>query len=330
MKFGPVDLDDAEGAILAHSVKVDGGRIAKGATLDAAGVDAIRAAGHSRVWVARLEAGDLGEDAAAARMAEAVAGAGLMIGAAGTGRVNLRASGPGVLTIDAAAITAANAVNPGLTIATLPPFQRVEAGDMVATIKVIPYAIPAADLEVACTAARAALALAPPVMANATLIETRTTEAKPPDKGRRVTDERLSRLGVDLAPRVVVPHEVDAISAALQQAGGDLILILTGSATSDIGDVAPASVVAAGGRVAHYGMPVDPGNLLFLGSLGRRAIIGLPGCARSPALNGADWVLERVVCGIPVTSQDIQGMGLGGLLKEIPTRPMPRRGIARD
>ncbi|WP_335339555.1 hypothetical protein [Falsihalocynthiibacter arcticus] len=71
-------------------------------------------------------------------------------------------------------------------------------------------------------------------------------------------------------------------------------------------------------------MPVDPGNLLFFGSLDGKPVIGLPGCARSPALNGADWVMERLLCGVAVTQQDISHMGVGGLLKEIVTRPHPR------
>ena len=71
---------------------------------------------------------------------------------------------------------------------------------------------------------------------------------------------------------------------------------------------------------------VDPGNLLFLGTLSERPVIGLPGCARAPALNGADWVLARVMCGINVTDADIAAMGVGGLLKEIPSRPQPRAG----
>ena len=95
-------------------------------------------------------------------------------------------------------------------------------------------------------------------------------------------------------------------------------------------DTAPTGVRAAGGTIVHYGMPVDPGNLLFLGEIAGEAVIGLPGCARSPALNGADWVLERVICGVPVTADDIMGMGVGGLLKEIPSRPQPRAGIERD
>jgi molybdenum cofactor cytidylyltransferase len=71
-------------------------------------------------------------------------------------------------------------------------------------------------------------------------------------------------------------------------------------------------------------MPVDPGNLLFHGHQGGRPVIGLPGCARSPALNGADWVLERLACGIDLTDADIAAMGVGGLLKEIPIRPQAR------
>jgi len=105
----------------------------------------------------------------------------------------------------------------------------------------------------------------------------------------------------------------------------DLILILTGSATSDEHDTAPAALRQAGGHVARFGMPVDPGNLLFYGKLGDRPVIGLPGCARSIALNGADWVLSRVVCGCPPNDTDFAQMAIGGLLKEIPTRPQPRR-----
>jgi len=103
-----------------------------------------------------------------------------------------------------------------------------------------------------------------------------------------------------------------------------MVLILTASATSDRADVGPAGVVAAGGEVSRVGMPVDPGNLLFLGAHRARPVIGLPGCARSPKLNGADWVLERIACGIPTGPDEIAAMGVGGLLKEIPSRPSPR------
>jgi molybdenum cofactor cytidylyltransferase len=123
-----------------------------------------------------------------------------------------------------------------------------------------------------------------------------------------------------LADECLVAHEGEALAQEITQTQEELILILTGSATSDAYDTAPEALRRAGGRVTHFGMPVDPGNLLFFGHLGAQRVIGLPGCARSPASNGADWVLERRICGVDVTSQDIARMGVGGLLKEIPMR----------
>ena len=50
----------------------------------------------------------------------------------------------------------------------------------------------------------------------------------------------------------------------------------------------------------------------------------LPGCARSPKLNGIDFVLSRLFAGVKVAASDIMRMGVGGLLKEMDNRPMPR------
>jgi molybdenum cofactor cytidylyltransferase len=85
-------------------------------------------------------------------------------------------------------------------------------------------------------------------------------------------------------------------------------------------------LVAAGGEIIHLGMPVDPGNLMMLGRLHRVPVIGVPSCARSPKVNGFDFVLQRVLAGMEVTAQDIMDMGAGGLLAEIPSRPLPREG----
>ena len=131
-------------------------------------------------------------------------------------------------------------------------------------------------------------------------------------------------MGVPMLPDVAVPHDIAPLATAISQSEAEVILILTGSATSDLYDTAPEALRAAGGEVTHFGMPVDPGNLLFFGKLGERPVIGLPGCARSPALNGADWVLERMLCGIEVSPREISAMGVGGLLKEPPSRPRPR------
>ena len=334
MRFGPLPLDEALGTVLAHSQPLPGGgRLRKGKRLEPADLDALRAAGLTQVTVARLDPGDVDEDAAALALARALvpdpAAAGLALQPVGTGRVNLLARGPGLAQVAAEQVHAVNTTDPAITLATVPEWQRMEEGGMVATVKIIAYAVPGAALQAACAAGQGALALRAPALRGAALIETSVGGAAPGDKGWRVTAERLARLGVDLAPTIAVPHEeaalARALSGAARQGGTGMILILTGSATSDIDDVAPQAVRMAGGAVAHFGMPVDPGNLLFLGDLAGCPVVGLPGCARSPALNGADWVIERLICGVPVDGAAIMGMGVGGLLKEIPQRPRPRR-----
>ncbi|SDI85224.1 molybdopterin-binding protein [Salipiger marinus] len=331
MRFGPVALAEARGALLAHSVELPGGsRLRKGRLLEPADLEALAQAGLTEVIAARLDADDVPEDAAALRLAEALLpdpeAAGLRLGPAATGRVNLHATGPGLLGVDAARIDAVNAVHPMITVATLRPFQRMADRAMAATVKIISYAVPQAALAQACAAAgQGALRRHPPRLRHATLIET-SVGTDPGEKGRRATRTRLDRFGTTLAPRCLVPHRVTPLAEALRAASGDLLLILTGSATSDAQDVAPEALRAAGGELQHFGMPVDPGNLLFIGALQGRPVIGLPGCARSPALNGADWVLDRLLCGLPVSGRDIMGLGVGGLLKEPPSRPRPREG----
>lgn len=330
MIFGTVSLAEAEGAVLAHSMKTASGRVPKGTVLGAAHLRDLAAGGHETLVVARLEDGDVAENAAARQVAAALVPApqqqGLRISGAGAGRVNLYATGPGVVDVLADKVAALNAVDPMITLATVPRWHRVEADTMVATIKIISYGVSQSGVDKACAAGREALLVRPPVVGLASLIETQVDTDMPSPKGRAAMTGRMDRLGLEMSPRVVVPHTTAAIAAAIADAPGEIVFILTASATSDLRDVAPDALRAAGGQVAAYGMPVDPGNLLFFGEVAERAVIGLPGCARSPALNGADWVLERMICGVTLSQADISAMGVGGLLKEIPTRPRPRDG----
>lgn len=328
MKFGPVAVQEAEGAILAHSVTVGGRRLRKGLTLSGEHVKTLTEAGVNQITVARLVPGDLDENTAAGVLAAALVPdplvAGLRLTEPFTGRVNLIADTPGVVQLDVAALERFNQVHPMITIATVPPFQQMQSGGMVATIKIIAYAVPGAEVEQAAASAAGALRMVAPVYRTAGLVITDIPGGPSNAKGERAIRGRIEALGMELTETRSVAHDADVLADAVTSVAGDIVMILTGSATSDVEDVAPSAVRLAGGQVDRFGMPVDPGNLLFLGALGARPVIGLPGCARSPALNGADWVLSRVACGITVSGADIAAMGVGGLLKEIPTRPQPR------
>jgi molybdenum cofactor cytidylyltransferase len=330
MKFGPVPLRDALGGILAHSQALADGRLRKGLTLGEAEIARLAAAGVAEVVVARLDPTDIDEDAAAERIGRALvhdeAAQGLRLSRAATGRINLHATVPGILDFDPAAVVRLNMVDPMITFACLPHLARLEPGVMAGTVKIIPYGVPRTAVARA-AATGAALRVRRAVIAGATLIETEAAAGSQEggsEKGEAAIRARLERLGVRLDEVVRVPHRTEALTAAIQTAKGGLILILTASATSDANDVGPEALRRAGGRVIRVGLPVDPGNLLFLAALGNRPVIGMPGCARSLAPNGADLVLERVVCGVTLTDADIAALAVGGLLKETKARGRPR------
>jgi len=137
----------------------------------------------------------------------------------------------------------------------------------------------------------------------------------------------LAALGSALESEERCEHTVAELAPAIALAvdsGAELVLVHGASVIVDRRDVIPAAVVQAGGEIEHFGMPVDPGNMLLLCRLGTTPVLGLPGCARSPKVNGFDWVLERLAAGVPVRREDIMKMGAGGLLAEIPSRPLPR------
>ncbi len=331
MKFGSVKVGDAEGTVLAHSLVVAGKRLRKGRTLVASDLELMQEAGFQDVIVAQPDAHDLDENSAARMVAGAMvpdpSAANLRLTEASTGRVNVYATVPGVLELDVEKVESANRVDPLVTIATLPRLVRTRPGGMVATVKIISYAVADVSVERVTQRLREAMRVQPVLIENAALIQTDTGAG--PGKGERAIRSRLDALGIMLQEVVTVPHRMEPLAESIASSSAGLVLILTASATSDPLDVAPEAVRMAGGTVTRFGMPVDPGNLLFLGHQGGRPVIGLPGCARSPALNGADWVLERVSCGLEVSDGDIAAMGVGGLLKESPKRPHPRETSRR-
>jgi molybdenum cofactor cytidylyltransferase len=331
MQFGPVDVASAKGAILAHSIRTPSGVFRKGRKLSDEDVAVLQTASVDTVTVVHLDRNDVGEDEAAARIANACAGANVRVAAAFTGRANLYAEAQGVALVDAVRIARLNAVHEAITAATIAPFAVVGIRQMLATIKIIPFAAPRGAVE----AAEGLLADAPVVRIEpflpkrVSLISTSLPGTAPAllDKNRAALDARVDALGSAITFERRVAHETGAVAAALGEAVGEKtnpILVFGASAITDRRDVIPTAIEAAGGTVTHFGMPVDPGNLLLLGKLDGAVVIGLPGCARSPKLNGFDFVLQRVLADLPIAREDIAAMGVGGLLTEIHTRPQPR------
>ncbi|MBR0671877.1 NTP transferase domain-containing protein [Neoroseomonas soli] len=338
MIFGPTPIEEAKGAILAHSLRLPGKVIKKGTVLDEEAVAAIKDAGKRDVITARLEAGDVPENDAAERLAAALTAPLVARSRAATGRVNLLSETAGLLVLDARRLDGINAVDESLTVATLPNYTPVAAREMIATIKVIPFAVPGKLLGVAEAVARGGkapvFAVHPfrPLKVGLVLTELPGIKESVMEGAVEATAARVEGLCGSMLPVERVRHEEAPVAEALgrlKRAGAEVLLIAGASAVVDRRDIGPAAIVRAGGRIEHFGMPVDPGNLLCLGRVGDTPAMVLPGCARSPKLNGFDWVLQRVFAGVPVAARDVMAMGVGGLLKEIEVRPLPREQAPR-
>jgi molybdenum cofactor cytidylyltransferase len=331
MKFGAVAPADAKGAIVVHSIRSGGLVLKKGTLVGEPEVAALLAAKIPAITVARLEPGDVSEDTAAAAIASAVAGEGVHVDRAFTGRANLFAENAGVLVVDEDAIDRLNEVDPDITLATLDAFAPVVVGKMIATVKIIPFAVSKDACNRALAAARGAplVRVAPYRIRKVGVISTLLPGLadKVIDKTLRVTLDRLAPAHATIVAERRVPHETKALAGALDEvlkSGAELVIVFGASAIADKRDVIPAAVEAVGGEIEHFGMPVDPGNLMLVARANGLPVLGAPGCARSPKENGFDWILARLLCGLPVTRRDITGMGVGGLLMEIVTRPQPR------
>ncbi len=335
MKFGPVPAEEGEGAILAHALKLPSGRrIAKGSRLAAADIADIVAAGIGEIIVARPGPGDVDEDEAAQQIAGAMLAPGIRLAPAATGRVNLHATVNGLFIADRARVDAINACDPGITLATLSDRTEVEAGRMVATVKIIPYALPGAAVEMAADIAGGAIGLDAYSPRRIGVIATMLPSLKTSvmEKTIRVLEDRLAPSGSRIIREIRTGHDEASVAGAIGELlpQSDIVLIFGASAICDIDDVIPTAIRANGGRIEHFGMPVDPGNLMLLGEAGGKPVIGAPGCARSPAENGFDWILQRLIAGRKVTASEVTGLGVGGLLMEIGTRPQPREKSATE
>jgi len=332
MIFGEIAVADCAGAILAHSLKLSKGMLKKGRVLTAADAAALAEAGIRTVVAARLEAGDVGENDAAAELAAAVAGAHISAGAAFTGRTNLLAEVHGLVMFNPAAVDRFNAIDERVTLATVAPAAVVEPKQMVATLKIIPFAVPRTVLDECLAAIRGQgplLRVVPFAAKRVALIQTTLPGLKESilAKTAETTRDRLAALGSTLLVERRCEHASGVLAPVIGEAiaaSAELVLVAGASAILDRRDVIPAAIAAAGGEVEHFGMPVDPGNLMLMGRVGAIPVLGLPGCARSPKVNGFDWILQRLLADLPAGPAEIMAMGVGGLLADIPSRPLPR------
>lgn len=332
MTFGDVRVVDAAGAILAHTVRSGSFTYKKGRRLTPEDCHILSQAGISTITVARMGEDDLHEDDAAAQLANALCGQGLGISAAFTGRCNILAKEPGLIKIDAGLIDKINAVDEAITIATIHNLVMAESGQIIATVKIIPFAVSTKTMDqIIGLLTTQSLPISLLEFHNRTAVIINTTlpslKEKVLEKTTEITKLRLASVKIFVSQVLTCAHRKADVANTIKIAKSlepDLIIIVGASVTVDREDVVPSGIVDAGGCIIHFGMPVDPGNLMLLSECEICPVMVLPGCARSPKLNGIDFILQRFAAGMDINKSDIVAMGVGGLLIDIPVRPLPR------
>jgi molybdenum cofactor cytidylyltransferase len=342
MKFEKRQIQNTEGTILAHNISDRNGRriLRKGIEITAKEIDTLHEMGIQSTYVAVLERGDINEAEAAPKIAEWICGDYLRRVGAATGRTNILAETHGVLQVDVDRLMKLNQI-PGITTSTLRERSVVPERQMVASIKIIPYAVASKSMQAIMDLVEDGpiVMLKPLVpkkvhlvlLGGRAILERLETDFKPP------LEARIVSLGSELTAihkiATNVEDSVSEIASALEnifKQNIDLLIIAGETAIMDRRDVIPSAVEKAGGRVLTIGAPVDPGNLLMIAYIGEIPIMGAPGCARSPKENVVDWILPRLLSGEHLDKSAITSLGHGGLLEDIKERPHPRSSVGSE
>ncbi|MBL41264.1 MAG: hypothetical protein CMM49_01235 [Rhodospirillaceae bacterium] len=334
MIFKRTNIVNSLGCVLAHSINLRNSILKKGVILTKKDIANLKNSKINEILVGIIENDDVPENIAANKIASIINGKNMYKKQPFTGRSNLYSKYDGILEIPERKINQINYINESITIATLPNWSLVKSKQMIATIKVIPFVTKEKYLnkvEKIITSENDKINLHKLHKNNVGIIYTQLINYKNKslEKTKKVLNSRLTYLGSVIKKEILTDHNEKSIAKSINELIRDncnLILIYGASAIIDRMDVVPMGIKISGGKVDHFGMPVDPGNLILIGRNNKTKIIGVPSCAKSPKLNGFDWVLWRILSGLDINSKDIQKLGVGGLLKEIYSRPQPRDG----
>lgn len=330
--------------MLAQDVRDTSGRVVapKGSRLTNQIVERLRANDWAELHAVALEQGDVHEFEAGGRLARAVAGRDVEVGAMNAGHWPLNAAVRGVVHVDVDALRNVNAL-PGIALYTLFDGQVVEQKETVARGKIIPFAIPEGTLAGAERAARSHdgagvvhIRRFVPRTVGAVIQESLGDRAMV--RAHAVLAEKLAWFGSSLLePRFVSPNGgklADALSAQMRQ--GAQLLVIAGSRPMDPLDPMYEALAQIGARIERQGMPAHPGSLAWLGYVratdgsGEHTIVGLPSCGLFSQASVFDLIMPKLLTGDHLTNESLAELGHGGLLtRDMQFRFPPYRSGAR-
>ena len=320
--------------VLCHDVRDGAGKIAvpKGARLDAAAVETLLAAPWEEIHLLALEPGDVHEEEAGRRLAAAVTGEGVEVKGYTGGQWTLTATRRGLLRIDTARLTDANA-HEGVSVFTLFSGQPVEAGETVAKAKVTPLAIPEPTLRALESLGGGLVAVAGFRPTTIGAVANERLEPRQRARFESALKQKVDWFGSRLLPvrfSSATDQGVAGELRALRKEGAQ-VLIVAGASALDPLDPVFSALTLGGAPMERHGAPAHPGSLLWLARWDDAPVLGMPTCGMFSQATTFDLVLPRLLAGEAIGNRELAALGHGGLLsREMAYRfPPYRANVAR-
>jgi molybdenum cofactor synthesis domain-containing protein len=320
-----IKVQDAVGMTLCHDIskvvpgEFKGTRFKRGHVIRPEDIPELLNLGKEHIFVFEEGAGEIHEDDAAVRIAQAVMGPNLTYEGPREGKTTLKAESKGLFKLNSPLLKEINSIE-YVTVTSLPNNYPVEAGDRVAGGRIIPLTIEEEkilELEELCRSQGAVFEVKPYRKLKVGIIITgnEVFKGRIPDKFAPVLDTKLKAYETEIQGRVFCPDDISALDEAVAGFLGreaDLI-ILTGGMSVDPDDLTPGAIKNCGAEIVTHGVPAQPGNMFMLAYKGKTTLIGVPGAAIYHKTTVLDVFLPRIFAGDVITKEEISGMGEGGL-----------------
>jgi len=308
-----IELSDI---VITEDVKIGDLRIRKGRRLEE-GEHALLDSLDRPIHAIVLEAGDVHEDDAGARLAAAVAGQGLDVRGPAFSRYNLVANRKGLLRVDAAALLRLNLLS-GVAIFTLSDRVTVVSGKIVAGVKVTPVAVAESTLREAEEIAAVApvVEVLPFLPLRVGVISTEGPDWRVREKFQASVSQKIGWYGGEVIGFSDAPRDAQAIAGEIDRLaseGADLVLAAGGN-TIDPLDPTLLALDVAGAEIVRFGAPAHPGSMFWLAYRDALPIFNLASCSMFSKATIADVVLPWIMTGERVEEETLAGLGFGGLL----------------
>ena len=320
-----IKIQDAVGMELCHDItemnaEFKGAAFRRGYIIQQSDIAHLLRIGKEHVYVWEEHAGEIHEDDCARRLAAMAPVTGAHYTDPAEGKVLLLADQRGMFRVNRRLLNQINSIG-DITICTLPDHYPVEAGDRLASMRIVPLVTREAQIlraEQLCNE-ESLLALYPYRHKKVGVIITGNEifHGRIQDRFAPVIRKKIAQYPSEVVGITVCEDDLESIKKAAQKhlACGADFLIFTGGMSVDPDDLTPTAIRQLGADIVSYGVPSQPGNMTLVAYLGNIPILGVPGAAIKLPTTVFDVLLPQIFADIPIGKDDLVNLADGGLCR---------------